>query len=87
MAESQRKRRMLIAFRVAAICAIAGALWILFSDRILLQKIDGDVAELGRLQTYKGCFFIAVTASLLKGLAIQKDERDMLSDRVRMNQA
>jgi len=65
MTESQRKRGRLMAFKVVAIYALAGALWILFSDRILLQVVDGDVAELGRLQTYKGWFFIAVTASLL----------------------
>lgn len=51
-------------FRIAAIYAIAGVLWILFSDRMLFHFIE-DPHTLTRFQTYKGWLFIIVTALLL----------------------
>lgn len=51
-------------FRIAAIYAIAGVLWISFSDRMLFHLIE-DPHTLTRFQTYKGWLFITVTALLL----------------------
>ncbi len=44
-----------------------GALWIIFSDTILLCLVS-DPKVLSHLQTFKGWFFILITASLLFGL-------------------
>lgn len=44
-----------------------GALWIIFSDTILLCLVS-DPKALSHLQTFKGWFFILITASLLFGL-------------------
>ncbi len=59
-----RNRMRMGAGRVALIYALLGVLWILFSDRVLLAIVD-DVAALAQLQTYKGWFYVAVTAALL----------------------
>lgn len=53
--------------RIAGLYAFFGILWILFSDTILFS-LAPDSALLSRLQTYKGWFFILITASLLFGL-------------------
>jgi len=53
--------------RIAGLYAFFGVLWILFSDTILFS-LAPDSALLSRLQTYKGWFFILITASLLFGL-------------------
>lgn len=53
--------------RIACLYAFFGVLWILFSDSVLLS-LTSDSALLSRLQTYKGWFFILVTALLLLGL-------------------
>lgn len=53
------------AARVALIYALFGALWILFSDRLLLILAGADMTLLASLQTLKGWFFVAVTATLL----------------------
>ncbi len=50
--------------RIAIFYALLSALWILFSDTILLSLVS-DPQVLSRLQTYKGWFFVLVTASLL----------------------
>jgi PAS domain S-box-containing protein len=55
------------AFKVAAIYAIAAALWIQFSDRLLLLFF-ADPASLTRMQTAKGWFFVVTTALLLAWL-------------------
>ena len=52
------------ALRVAAIYALFGLLWILFSDQFLLL-VTADPQYLARLQTLKGWLFIVVTATLL----------------------
>ena len=44
--------------------ALAGILWILFSDR-LLARLTADPATFARLQTVKGWVFVLVTALLL----------------------
>ena len=50
--------------KIVVIYALAGAAWILLSDKFVLSLArDPDVVS--RLQTYKGWFFVAVTAVLL----------------------
>jgi PAS domain S-box-containing protein len=53
-----------ISLRISMIYALAGCLWILFSDTALSLVIT-DSAVLTRLQTFKGWIFIIITASLL----------------------
>ena len=53
------------AARVALLYALFGALWILFSDQLLLLMVNSDAQQLARLQTFKGWLFVAVTAALL----------------------
>lgn len=53
-----------IPLRISMIYALAGCLWILFSDAVLSFVIT-DPAVLTRLQTFKGWIFIIITASLL----------------------
>ena len=50
--------------RIAAVYALLGGLWILFSDRVLSSMIN-DPALLTQSQTYKGWSFVVVTAGLL----------------------
>ncbi len=57
----------LSAFRIALIYAAIGGSWILLSDRAL-STLVGDPALLTRLQTYKGWFYVLVTAGLLHWL-------------------
>jgi PAS domain S-box-containing protein len=69
---------------VAAIYAIAAALWIQFSDRLLLWYFQ-DPATLTRLQTAKGWFFVFTTALLLAWLIRQTTrkayaERELLGE-------
>jgi PAS domain S-box-containing protein len=56
-----------IALRISLIYALAGSLWILFSDTILALVVT-DSTTLTYLQTFKGWIFIAVTSSLLYAL-------------------
>ncbi len=53
-----------LSLRISIIYALAGCLWILFSDTVLSLVIT-DPAVLTRLQTFKGWIFIIITASLL----------------------
>ena len=52
------------ACRIVAIYAVAGGLWILFSDR-LLEMLVPTASAMGMIQTLKGWFFILVTGCLL----------------------
>ncbi|WP_237251738.1 EAL domain-containing protein [Thioalkalivibrio nitratireducens] len=54
-----------MALLVAGIYGLVSLLWILFSDHLLLLLANGDAVRLGRLQSLKGGFFVAVTALLL----------------------
>lgn len=54
----------MIPLRIALIFAAVSAVWIYFSDRILAILFNGP-AVFTRLQTYKGLFFISVTAVLI----------------------
>ena len=58
-------RRRISALQVAVLYAAFGALWLLAYDQVLLRLVGGDVATLARLQSYKGWFFIGVTALAL----------------------
>ena len=50
---------------IAAIYAIIGVLWIRFSDKELLELFPKDSALLSQFQTYKGWFYVLVTAVLV----------------------
>jgi PAS domain S-box-containing protein len=50
--------------RIALLYASFGAVWILFSDRLLLV-LTSDLATLSRMQTYKGWAFVISSAFLL----------------------
>ena len=50
--------------RIAALYALFGSLWIVFSDRIAAAVVS-DAGTLVLVHTLKGWFFIAVTAALL----------------------
>lgn len=56
-----------LAALLAAMYAIAGALWIYFSDN-LLAAISRDPAELTTYQTYKGWGYVMLSAWLVYGL-------------------
>lgn len=53
-----------IPLRISMIYALAGCLWIIFSDAAL-SLVVADPALLTRLQTFKGWMFIIITAFLL----------------------
>lgn len=57
-------RRRRLALWVAAVYAVVGAVWIVFSDR-LAQSQFSDPAWLSWVQTMKGWLFVGVTAVLL----------------------
>jgi len=51
-------------FRIVALYAAVGGLWIIFSDTFV-NRLAADQATLSLLQTAKGWFFVAATAGLL----------------------
>lgn len=60
---------------VAVVYLVMGILWILFSDAIV-ERLAGDYETLARLQTWKGCAFIAVTTSVLFVAVMRQLRRD-----------
>jgi len=60
-----RKKRT--ALRISVLYAFFAAVWMLLSNRILVALVF-DPATIGRLSTYKGWVFVAVTALLLYGV-------------------
>lgn len=50
--------------RIALSYALFATLWIIFSDR-LMHSMTNDAELLSRLQTYKGLFFVTITAMLV----------------------
>jgi PAS domain S-box-containing protein len=76
--ENKRDRpKISVQFRITLIYVFFGALWILFSDRILFAFV-ADHQLLTRIAIYKGWTFIAVTALLLYWLinrSMQEQER------------
>lgn len=61
------KRRRNIPFRISLIYAFFSALWILFSDQLLLLLID-DLQLMTMIQTIKGWLFILITTLLIFNL-------------------
>jgi PAS domain S-box-containing protein len=58
-----------VAVRITLYYIIIGALWIAFSDRLLITIFQPEtVSAYAHLQTFKGWFFIVMTAALLYGL-------------------
>ncbi|WP_035270963.1 sensor histidine kinase [Desulfonatronum thiodismutans] len=64
MPETSSQLKSYIPSRTAIAYALAGGIWIIFSDQLLALMVE-DPATLIRLQTYKGWFFVLVTAILL----------------------
>lgn len=62
-----------IALKIALIYFLLGFTWILFSDHFLLSFV-GSVAKVTALQTYKGWFYVCITAILLF-ILIQREIR------------
>lgn len=59
-----KKKISRMALKIASIYAIFGFLWILLSDKLLLIAVR-DTATVNELQTYKGWFYVLVTAALV----------------------
>ena len=85
-------RAPITALKISVVYAAAGAIWILFSDRV----VDGlafDILTLTRLQAVKGWFFVAVTATLLYLLvyravaAVESSRRELIRQKIRMEEA
>ena len=53
-----------VAARITGLYLLSGFLWILFSDRLLLL-VTQDASQLSELQTYKGWFYVFITAGFL----------------------
>lgn len=62
-----------IAIKITLIYFLTGFLWILFSD-LLIQGFSGSSDSVTQLQTFKGWFFVGITAILLY-LLISKELR------------
>ncbi len=71
MEKLPHKKRLLmrpgIALRIAVIYALLGGLWILASDRLLAALVS-DAALISRIQTFKGWFYVLLTAAILYAL-------------------
>ena len=73
---------MAIEYRLAIIYLIVGTLWILFSDRLVLEMVP-DAYHIYLISTYKGWFFILVTSILLFLLVRRESvKRDLIQDKL-----
>ena len=63
-------KSILSPLKIAAIYAVFGALWIYFSDALLRSVVD-NTDLLTQLQTWKGWFYVFVTAALVFALTRQ----------------
>lgn len=63
------------AVAIAFLYLVLGLLWISYSDTLLL-KLAQESYYLNQLQTYKGWFFVSVTALLLYGFAYRAMKRE-----------
>ena len=74
--------------QIALIYAGLAAAWIVFSDR-LLRWLVSDPDTLSRMQTFKGLFFVIVTAILLLALCMrsQKELENEVDERLRSEEA
>ncbi|WP_298270080.1 ATP-binding protein [Geobacter sp.] len=68
-----------IALKIAAAYAVAGAVWILFSDEIL-GSVATDVRSATIVSMVKGWLYVAATAALLFGLVSRYVKRIMRSE-------
>jgi len=59
-----RKAGYFAPLRIALSYALFATLWIIFSDQ-LMQRLTDDSQLLSQLQTYKGLFFVTITAFLV----------------------
>lgn len=58
------KNKIPFSFRIAIVYIVLGALWILFSDRMVLN-ITEDPIQIQQISTYKGWFYVVTTGILL----------------------
>lgn len=66
-----------VALRIAITYAIFGACWIILSDT-LLASVTSDTATLTHFQTYKGWFYVMITAVLVYYLVLKVMSRQFL---------
>jgi two-component system, cell cycle sensor histidine kinase and response regulator CckA len=66
--------------RIVALYLFVGVFWILFSDEALSALVK-DALLLSRLQTFKGWFYVLVTALLLYGLISRMSSRQKEAER------
>jgi len=67
------KTKFSFEYKIALIYIIIGALWILFSDRLLL-KFTKDLQQNNIISIYKGWFYVLVTGGLLY-LLVKKESK------------
>ena len=80
-------------FRIVLPYVIIASLWILFSDKFI-SNFSGDSLVVTKLQTYKGLFFIVVTATmlfvmlknLLTTLGSEKAEQERIKEDLRISE-
>ena len=58
------RQRLKFEYRITLSYLLFGLMWILFSDK-LLDLLISDIDLLTEFQTYKGAFFVVVTAAFL----------------------
>ncbi|MDI6601861.1 MAG: EAL domain-containing protein [Thermoanaerobacteraceae bacterium] len=61
-----------LAMRITMIYLVIGSLWIIFSDRILLNMV-ADTYMLATLETIKGWFYVLISGFMIYGL-VRRDE-------------
>jgi PAS domain S-box-containing protein len=62
--KDMKRQSLLLALKTSCIYAVAAGIWIVTSDRLLIFFVSDNVL-LTNFQTYKGVFFVSVTAALL----------------------
>jgi signal transduction histidine kinase len=67
-------RKIPFEYRITFIYILIGALWILFSDKLVVS-MTGDLNKIRELSTYKGWFFVLVTGVLLFALVRRETKR------------
>lgn len=65
-----------IAGRVAVGYLVFGLAWIIFSDRLALRMVSGDLQRLAQIQTFKGILFVVLSALLVFGLLFAAVRRE-----------
>lgn len=82
---SSRSNDKKIALKIAVIYGLIAALWIVFSDQILLL-FSADLQQLTQLQSAKGWFYVFLTATLLFFL-LEKEirKKSLVEERLRKN--